>query len=257
MKYSFTIGEMYTRKEVKRAVGHSDPEAIGGDWATGYTTFGDCYFIFATTETAGRTGHNYLNILTNESLYWYSKNNHTLDTYSIKQLMSGNHEVYIFTREDSSDVNFIYRGLGYVKNFEDGKPAHIVWGFIDELDNIPEKYRANERRKFIEGSKRESTVTRYERNPKARKDCLDHYGYGCLVCTMNFEQVYGEIGKNFIHVHHEVEISSIGEEYEIDPISDLKPVCPNCHAMLHKRKPAYSIDELREIVGFPVKERVY
>lgn len=63
---------------------------------------------------------------------------------------------------------------------------------------------------------------------------------------MNFEERYGEIGKGFIHVHHEVEISTIGEDYEIDPIDDLKPVCPNCHAMLHKRKPAYSIDELKE-----------
>lgn len=66
---------------------------------------------------------------------------------------------------------------------------------------------------------------------------------------MNFEKKYGEIGSNFIHVHHDVEISTIGEEYEIDAINDLKPVCPNCHAMLHKRKPAYRIEELKELAG--------
>lgn len=35
---------------------------------------------------------------------------------------------------------------------------------------------------------------------------------------------------------------------QIDPISDLRPVCPNCHAMLHKKNPPYTIDELREII---------
>lgn len=59
-----------------------------------------------------------------------------------------------------------------------------------------------------------------------------------------------------ISMHHEIEIITIGEEYEINPITDLKLICPNCHAMLHKRKPAYSIDELREIAGFSVRERV-
>ncbi|MGE7811251.1 HNH endonuclease [Lysinibacillus capsici] len=77
-----------------------------------------------------------------------------------------------------------------------------------------------------------------------------------MVCNFNFKRVFGEIGKEFIHVHHEIEISTIGEEYEINPLTDLKPICPNCHAMLHKRKPPYSIDELREIVGFSVRERV-
>lgn len=77
-----------------------------------------------------------------------------------------------------------------------------------------------------------------------------------MVCNFNFERVFGEIGKKFIQVHHEIEISTIGEEYEINPITDLKPFCSNCPAKLHKRKPAYSIDELREIAVFSVWERV-
>ncbi|WP_342551074.1 DUF3427 domain-containing protein [Lysinibacillus sp. FSL M8-0216] len=247
MKYPFNIGEMYTRKEVKRNVGHSDPEAIGGDWATGYTRFAGCYFIFATISTAGRTGHDYPNILTNNELYWFSKNKHTLNTPSIKDMMDGEHEVFIFTREDSKNPNFVFKGLGYVRDYEDTIPAHIVWGFVENMSNVPFSYRAAERKRFLEGAKREGTITRYERNSRAREACVEYYGHNCQVCGMNFKDTYGNIGEGYIHVHHEVEISMIAQEYEVDPIEDLKPVCPNCHAMIHKRKPAYTIEELRRI----------
>jgi 5-methylcytosine-specific restriction protein A len=67
---------------------------------------------------------------------------------------------------------------------------------------------------------------------------------------MDFEKMYGEIGHGFIHVHHIIPISTIGEEYKIDPIKDLVPVCPNCHAMLHKGKEGevLTIDKLKEII---------
>lgn len=249
MKFPFSIGEAYSRKNVKAIIGHLEPDSVGGIWATGYVSFDGCYFIFANLGTAGRTGHEYPNLLVNNSLYWFSSGA-SIHTPTLMRMMSGDHEVYIFTREDSNNVEFVFQGLGYVTDYEDTKPAHVVWGLVGNLVDISNDFCIEKRKRFIEGARIETTVTRFERNPKARKDCLMHYGYGCLVCSMNFEQVYGEIGRNFIHVHHEVEISTIGEEYEIDPINDLKPVCPNCHAMLHKRKPAYSIDELREIARF-------
>jgi 5-methylcytosine-specific restriction protein A len=101
---------------------------------------------------------------------------------------------------------------------------------------------------FIEGKSKEVTQTRYERNPQARKACLKHHGYSCKICEFNFEKVFGEIGRGFIHVHHINAIAGIGKEYIIDPESDLIPVCPNCHSMLHARRPAFTVDEIREIV---------
>jgi len=94
-----------------------------------------------------------------------------------------------------------------------------------------------------EGSKKTITVNTYERNPKARLNCINKYGVNCIVCGFNFEKTYGERGKEFIHVHHLVAVSDIGDEYVVDPIKDLRPVCPNCHAMLH-RKGNISIKEL-------------
>ena len=66
-----------------------------------------------------------------------------------------------------------------------------------------------------------------------------------MVCGFNFEDVYGDIGKEFIHVHHVKPLSEIGAKYEIDPIQDLCPICPNCHAMIHRENPSLTIDQLR------------
>lgn len=89
----------------------------------------------------------------------------------------------------------------------------------------------------------------YERNTAARNKCIEHFGYKCQICEFDFENIYGKIGRDFIHVHHKIDISTIGTEYELNPILDLIPVCPNCHAMLHKKKPAYTIDKIKSITN--------
>jgi 5-methylcytosine-specific restriction protein A len=103
--------------------------------------------------------------------------------------------------------------------------------------------------KYSEGKTKKVLINSYERNPIARKKCIEHYGLNCQVCGFNFEEKFGELGKDFIHVHHIVDIATIGNEYSVNPLTDLIPVCPNCHSMLHKRKPAYSIEELKEILN--------
>ena len=111
--------------------------------------------------------------------------------------------------------------------------------FSEEI-STPERY--------WEGSLRRISVNAYERDPRARQACLQHHGSSCSVCDFDFESTYGGIGNGFIHVHHLRQLSEIGTAYEVDPIRDLIPVCPNCHAMLHKQVPAYSIDELKTII---------
>lgn len=112
--------------------------------------------------------------------------------------------------------------------------------------------------KLYEGALVKVMANKYERNQKARRECVAKKGYQCLVCGRDFEATYGEIGKNFIHVHHLTPISSIGKEYQLNVDTDLAPVCPNCHYMLHRKDPPYTIEELREIlreVAAPVKKK--
>lgn len=117
----------------------------------------------------------------------------------------------------------------------------------DHLDSLgfrsPEEVPEDEA--FHEGAVEKVLVNRYERNRKAREKCIERWGTACFVCGFDFEARYGKIGARFIHVHHLIEISEVGEEYEVDPEADLRPVCPNCHAMLHRRKPALSPAQLK------------
>jgi 5-methylcytosine-specific restriction protein A len=127
------------------------------------------------------------------------------------------------------------------------------FNFIQENKYIKNSFVSNDvtttiKETYKEGKAKDIVQTRYERNPEARKRCLIHYGYSCEVCLFNFEKHFGEIGKEFIHVHHINQISEIGKEYKVDPIKDLIPVCPNCHAMIHSKRPAFSIEEIKEIL---------
>jgi len=100
---------------------------------------------------------------------------------------------------------------------------------------------------YFEGKRYSVSSTAIERDSSARRRCLEHFGYNCNVCAINFIKEYGEIGKNYIHVHHRVDIAYSGGEHVIDPRIDLIPLCPNCHAMVHTEKPAMSIEKLKSI----------
>jgi predicted HNH restriction endonuclease len=101
---------------------------------------------------------------------------------------------------------------------------------------------------FSEGSVQRILVNRYERDPRARAECIRHHGTTCSLCAFDFVAVYGKVMTGFVHVHHLNALSSIGAGYEVNPIQDLRPVCPNCHAVLHRRQPPYSLDEVRELI---------
>ena len=89
-------------------------------------------------------------------------------------------------------------------------------------------------------------MTVYERDQKARKQCLLKWWYKCVVCNMTFKDIYGPIGTEFIHVHHLKPLYQNGKSYQVDGQKDLRPVCPNCHAMHHHGPSPPTIEELRE-----------
>lgn len=125
-----------------------------------------------------------------------------------------------------------------------GSEPRLTRSFPDQLDSLEP---------MLEGAARKITVNAFERNPAARRKCIDHHGCRCAVCGLDFEKRYGEIGRGFIHVHHRVPISELARQlgggYEVDPVNDLIPVCPNCHAMIHVGGVCREIDEVRNLLG--------
>ncbi len=116
-------------------------------------------------------------------------------------------------------------------------------------DYFPEIINTNT--EVYEGIKKQITVNKYERSSLARAKCVEFHGHNCQICGFDFEKIYGVLGKEFIHVHHIKPIHTIGSKYKIDYVKDLIPVCPNCHAMLHRKHNGKesSIDELKALLA--------
>lgn len=115
--------------------------------------------------------------------------------------------------------------------------------YPDELaDDSPE---------YLEGKKATVRINTYERNPAARQACIKHYGAKCFVCGFDFGQFYGPGCDGLIHVHHLNLISEANGEHAVDPIKDLRPVCPNCHMVLHSKKDGYTIEEVIKMIKRP------
>lgn len=98
---------------------------------------------------------------------------------------------------------------------------------------------------YEEGAVTRVEVNRYERDRAARAACIAHHGTTCVVCGFDFQQRYGPLGKDFIHAHHVREISTLGAGYKIDPVKELRPLCANCHAMVHRSRPALTPQSLK------------
>jgi len=123
--------------------------------------------------------------------------------------------------------------------------ATIDGAIEQRLNELLDSYQASFAEPLIHGAAKSVSVTMYERNPIARQQCIAHYGSFCFACGFSFGDVYGETAEGFIHVHHLRAIADRGGEHKVNPIKDLRPICPNCHAVIHFQDPPLSIPELK------------
>ncbi|MDE6634065.1 MAG: HNH endonuclease [Bacteroidaceae bacterium] len=203
--------------------------------------------------------------------------------HEILKLIGNGTNFVAYQLGDSNEFHFApSRFIGYlnnslkvhlVSNNKDGRETspridkilHKTREYDDELEELyldfcakigakPKEMRNTQRKywrlkdvkiELFEGGVKQVSINRYERNPEARKRCIKKFGTKCYVCGMNFRDVYGEIGEGFIHVHHIISLFKQKKLHVIDE-ANLIPVCPNCHAMLHRGN--VSVEELRQIV---------
>ena len=138
-------------------------------------------------------------------------------------------------------------GVSFKGNAEE---LEKVWQSLTEnhIFKFAEEISGHEEIFFSEGAKLKITINKYERDQKARNECIKIHGYSCKICNFNFEKTFGLLGNKYIHVHHLTPISEIGENYILNPGKDLVPVCPNCHAMLHKSENPADIEKLKQML---------
>jgi 5-methylcytosine-specific restriction protein A len=145
-------------------------------------------------------------------------------------------------------VNNSTKTLDYKKLFNKSYLLPIAKLFNPELFEYKLPEEIIDITDLHEGASRQIFVNAYERNAEARRQCLEAHGTNCVVCNFSFEEIYGDIATGFIHVHHLSPIALKGGKYKINPVKDLRPVCPNCHAVIHLRGGCLSIEELKGIL---------
>jgi 5-methylcytosine-specific restriction protein A len=254
MRSLFTVGSRYSRKDIWSLMHPGQNYPVGGNWSTGYVQEGQKLFVFANIGTAGRTGHDFPNTFDadNQTMIWFGKPNSHSAQPTFKKIFEGSIELEVFVRWDSKQTQFTYLGNPYILRFEDGIKVtsdsfaiKVELSFRDSNEEVPGPDGSI---KGVEGGRLTALVNKYERDPALRAQCIDFFGPNCQICGFSYFDVYGEIGKGFCHVHHLKPLSEVGEEHSVDPISDLIPVCANCHSMLHRTKPVLSPEELRKII---------
>ena len=146
----------------------------------------------------------------------------------------------------------IYYDVPYFRNNESRSDGKLDWELrpelikaLEETGLIGASNLSTITMSGTEGGRIDVSVSVIERNPENRRKCIEHYGTICRVCGFNFNEVYGaDIAKGFIHVHHHERLADAGEK-AVDPITDMSPLCPNCHAAAHFKTPPFTIGELK------------
>lgn len=115
----------------------------------------------------------------------------------------------------------------------------------EESENLLEEVSVNYQE---EGQKTSIIVNKYERSRVNRAIALEIHGFVCAACGLRMADLYGPIGEGVIHVHHLEPVSNMETPRVLNPATDLIPLCPNCHTVVHRTSPPLSIPKLREAI---------
>jgi 5-methylcytosine-specific restriction enzyme A len=230
------------------------------DWRQGNTRYeiGDCIYIYCTSplkkiryKCKVENKNMTFDKIRDDKEYWK-------DLVEYKKSLNGKFmKLTLIEQVDNEQLNLenlLGNGLKAApqgpKKLDGNLLKYIESRFNDLNQNEIFPEMINQEIDTYEGIKKQITVNKYERSSIARAKCIEFHGVNCIVCGINFKEKYGKIGEGFIHIHHIVPVYKIGKEYKVDYKKDLVPVCPNCHAMLHRLIDGkeLSIDKLRNLL---------
>jgi predicted HNH restriction endonuclease len=127
------------------------------------------------------------------------------------------------------------------------KLASLLPGYQTALSGrLPEEI--TEEQVFSEGAVRRILINAYERDRRARDRCIEKQGTRCCICEVSFGEKYGPQAEGLIHIHHKRALGKLRKSYKVNPIEDLCPVCPNCHAVIHMGGKCREVEEVVEML---------
>jgi hypothetical protein len=106
-------------------------------------------------------------------------------------------------------------------------------------------------KEYQEGERYRQERIYFARNAALRNDAIQFHGLRCAVCDLHFGEKYGAVGQGFIEVHHVELVSRMNRKPNgkfSTTVNDVRTVCANCHRMLHRRSPPYSVEELKAML---------
>ena len=190
----------------------------------------------------------------------------------VRNLMGSHYEsnhMSEYTKKDSSKYfSLTAEGLKYVED----NLAFLQYLFknsfeYDSAIELSSKVFTSKKTKKIliydeddtitEGKVSTKTAIVKERSQKLRRAAIEHYTVDgkivCSVCGFDFKKIYGELGDGYIQMHHENPVYQYSDDgfetYISEAVKNMKPLCANCHCMVHRNKGRLiSITELKAIV---------
>ena len=226
----FEIGKSYTRRDIY-ALLQVPEHRQHGSWNRGYCGWQGDMFIFATVGVSTTSGFDYPNALhADGSMTWTGVDQSHPGQPQIQSILDVSSTTHVFVRSADRDP-FIYLGVPRKAELLGERPARMHFQFGEER-----KVPTSSGTSFREGAERDVKQSLRERSPAARAECLEHWGSTCVVCQLDAP---------WNHVHHLYPIAEGARE--VNPITDLRPVCPSCHGMIHWFRPMLNIEEARHL----------
>lgn len=168
-------------------------------------------------------------------------------------LIDRNDRVKLLPR--SSEKNVAGHGqhpVWYANELKCQKLKNELLDYVESLINLTNSSDEFKYHIYDESKVYVTSTQQIIRSQAAKSECIKIKGCHCNICGFDFEKTYGELGKDFIEVHHITPIGTLstGDGYEgTNPQKDLIPLCSNCHSMIHRRKEPYQPDMIKALLG--------
>lgn len=126
-----------------------------------------------------------------------------------------------------------------------------------EIESVPAATRGRSQDdssvyEFGEGRRMSAERQFFARNPALVAAAKKKHGFICQICKFDFGRAYGPLGEGYIEAHHLNPLSERDPSTWTDKlrtsVDEVCVLCANCHRMVHRKRPALSVDDVRKVL---------